>query len=89
MRTAEVRVLRERLAISEQYLEDTAVTRNTLKKAHARIKDLKEQLTMKGGRDDEHEHEGAPVADQELLQATGTGGDIRQQEGGERQRRCQ
>ena len=54
MRTAEVRVLRERLAISEQYLEDTAVTRNTLKKAHARIKDLKEQLTMKGGRDDEH-----------------------------------
>ena len=44
---------------------------------------------MKGGRDDEHEHEGAPVADQELLQATGTGGDIRQQEGGERRRRCQ
>ena len=87
MRTAEVRVLRERLAISEQYLEDTAVTRNTLKKAHARIKDLKEQLTMKGGRDDEHEHEGAPVADQELLRATGE--DIRQQEGGERRRRCQ
>ena len=85
MRTAEVRVLRERLAISEQYLEDTAVTRNTLKKA--RIKDLKEQLTMKGGRDDEHEHEGAPVADQELLRAKG--GDIRQQEGGERRRRCQ
>ena len=26
---------------------------------------------MKGGRDDEHEHEGAPVADQELLRATG------------------
>ena len=48
MRTAEVRVLRERLAISEQYLEDTAVTRNTLKKAHARIKDLKEQLMKKG-----------------------------------------
>ena len=87
MRTAEVRVLRERLAISEQYLEDTAVTRNTLKKAHARIKDLKEQLTMKGGRDDEHEYEGAPVADQELLRATG--GDIRQEEGGERRRRCQ
>ena len=53
MRTAEVRVLRERLAISEQYLEDTAVTRNTLKKADARIKDLKEQLKKKGGRDDE------------------------------------
>ena len=87
MRTAEVRVLRERLAISEQYLEDTAVTRNTLKKAHARIKDLKEQLTMKGGRDDEHEHEGAPVADQERLRAT-----VRifaNKKVGERQRRCQ
>ena len=42
---------------------------------------------MKGGRDDEHECEEAPVADQELLRATG--GDIRQQEGGERRRRCQ
>ena len=57
MRTAEVRELRERLAISEQYLEDTAVTRNTLKKAHARIKDLKEQLKKKDGQDDEHERD--------------------------------
>ena len=41
MRTAEVRGLRENLATSEQQLEDTAVTRNSLKKAHARIEDFK------------------------------------------------
>ena len=47
MRTAEVRGLREKLASSEQQLEDAAVTRNSLQKAHARIEDLKEQLKKK------------------------------------------
>ena len=47
MRTAEVRGLRENLATSEQQLEDTAVTRNSLKKAHARIEDLKLKKTEK------------------------------------------
>ena len=47
MRTAEVRGLREKLATSLQQLEDAAVTRNSLQKAHARIEDLKEQLKKK------------------------------------------
>jgi len=47
MRTAEVRGLREKLATSQQQLEDAAVTRNSLQKAHARIEDLKEQLKKK------------------------------------------
>ena len=47
MRTAEVRGLREKLASSEQQLEDAAVTRNSLQKAHARIQYLKEQLKKK------------------------------------------
>ena len=47
MRTAEVRGLREKLATSQQQLEDAAVTRNSLQKAEAKIEDLKEQLKKK------------------------------------------
>merc|ERR1719500_2038800 len=39
MRTAEVRGLREKLATSQQQLEDAAVTRNSLQKAEAKIED--------------------------------------------------